>query len=81
MTQEEIANIIVQLRSLATENRIKADFFELAATLHETGYKSDQQSISIAVAQQLSAAVAAETTSLREQISQLETKLQTQSVQ
>lgn len=33
--------IVTQLRSLATEYRNKADFFDLASDLHEQGYKSD----------------------------------------
>ncbi len=38
-------NTATQLRSLATENRTKADFFDLAADLQEKGYQSDQEVI------------------------------------
>jgi hypothetical protein len=42
MTPDDIAT---QLRSLAVENRNKADFFEIAAQLHESGYQIDQAKI------------------------------------
>ena len=46
-------NIATQLRSLAVENRDKADFFELAANLHEVGYQSDIEAAKLALAPQI----------------------------
>lgn len=43
--------ITIQLRSLATEYRNKADFFDRAADLQEEGYKSDTNRIAAAVAE------------------------------
>lgn len=46
-------NIATQLRSLAVENRAKADFFEIAADLHEQGYQSDIEAAKLALAPQI----------------------------
>ncbi len=43
-------NIALQLRSLAVENRTRADFFELAADLHEQGYQSDIEAAKLVLA-------------------------------
>ena len=37
--------ILIQLRGMETESRIRADIFKTAADLHEQGYKTDQARI------------------------------------
>lgn len=65
-------NIALQLRSLATEYRTKANFFDLAADLHETGYQSDQAAITQGIAAGLQVAVETVATPLRQRIAELE---------
>ncbi len=61
-------NTAIQLRSLATEYRTKAEFFDLAADLHEQGYQQDQTLIDQGIADGLAAAVAP----LNQRIAELE---------
>lgn len=67
-------NTTIQLRSLAVENRQLADFFDLAANLNETGYKSDQILID-ANTQAIQDAVAAKITVLQQTLDDANAKM------